>query len=160
MDRVGIKLWAKEKTRSNKWNIWKGFLAIFAASLGLSFIALLLFSVMIDIGGSSYYDTFTFMDLAVTVGVFALYFLVIGFSVNIYRYIKKIVQEDIADLNELRAPIGQYFKQGFGVLAVGLICVLGTLAFVVPGIILGLGLSMTPYPVSYTHLTLPTNREV
>ena len=121
MDRVGIKLWAKEKTRSNKWNIWKGFLAIFAASLGLSFIALLLFSVMIDIGGSSYYDTFTFMDLAVTVGVFALYFLVIGFSVNIYRYIKKIVQEDIADLNELRAPIGQYFKQGFGVLAVGLI---------------------------------------
>ena len=145
MDRVGIKLWAKEKTRSNKWNIWKGFLAIFAASLGLSFIALLLFSVMIDIGGSSYYDTFTFMDLAVTVGVFALYFLVIGFSVNIYRYIKKIVQEDIADLNELRAPIGQYFKQGFGVLAVGLICVLGTLAFVVPGIILGLGLSMTPY---------------
>lgn len=38
MDRVGIKLWAKEKTRSNKWNIWKGFLAIFAASLGLSFI--------------------------------------------------------------------------------------------------------------------------
>ena len=57
--------------------------AIFAASLGLSFIALLLFSVMIDIGGSSYYDTFTFMDLAVTVGVFALYFLVIGFSVNI-----------------------------------------------------------------------------
>lgn len=25
MDRVGIKLWAKEKTRSNKWNIWKGF---------------------------------------------------------------------------------------------------------------------------------------
>ena len=41
MDRVGIKLWAKEKTRSNKWNIWKGFLAIFAASLGLSFIALL-----------------------------------------------------------------------------------------------------------------------
>lgn len=50
MDRVGIKLWAKEKTRSNKWNIWKGFLAIFAASLGLSFIALLLFSVMIDIG--------------------------------------------------------------------------------------------------------------
>ena len=43
------------------------------------------------------------MDLAVTVGVFALYFLVIGFSVNIYRYIKKIVQEDIADLNELRA---------------------------------------------------------
>ena len=138
MDRVGIKLWAKEKTRSNKWNIWKGFLAIFAASLGLSCIALLLFSVMIDIGGSSYYDTFTFMDLAVTVGVFALYFLVIGFSVNIYRYIKKIVQEDIADLNE-------YFKQGFGVLAVGLICVLGTLAFVVPGIILGLGLSMTPY---------------
>ena len=94
MDRVGIKLWAKEKTRSNKWNIWKGFLAIFAASLGLSFIALLLFSVMIDIGGSSYYDTFTFMDLAVTVGVFALYFLVIGFSVNIYRYIKKIVQEE------------------------------------------------------------------
>lgn len=90
MDRVGIKLWAKEKTRSNKWNIWKGFLAIFAASLGLSFIALLLFSVMIDIGGSSYYDTFTFMDLAVTVGVFALYFLVIGFSVNIYRYIKKL----------------------------------------------------------------------
>ena len=139
MDRVGIKLWAKEKTRSNKWNIWKGFLAIFAASLGLSFIVLLLFSVMIDIGGSSYYDTFTFMDLAVTVGVFALYFLVIGFSVNIYRYIKKIVQEDIADLNELRAPIGQYFKQGFGVLGVGLICVLGTLAFVVPGIILGLG---------------------
>ena len=122
MDRVGIKLWAKEKTRSNKWNIWKGFLAIFAASLGLSFIVLLLFSVMIDIGGSSYYDTFTFMDLAVTVGVFALYFLVIGFSVNIYRYIKKIVQEDIADLNELRAPIGQYFKQGFGVLGVGLIC--------------------------------------
>ena len=55
------------------------------------------------------------------------------------------MQEDIADLNELRAPIGQYFKQGFGVLAVGLICVLGTLAFVVPGIILGLGLSMTPY---------------
>ena len=41
MDRVGIKLWAKEKTRSNKWNIWKGFLAIFAASLGLSFIVLL-----------------------------------------------------------------------------------------------------------------------
>ena len=40
MDRVGIKLWAKEKTRSNKWNIWKGFLAIFAASLGLSFIAI------------------------------------------------------------------------------------------------------------------------
>ena len=145
MDRVGIKLWAKEKTRSNKWNIWKGFLAIFAASLGLSFIALLLFSVMIDIGGSSYYDTFTFMDLAVTVGVFALYFLVIGFSVNIYRYIKKIVQEDIADLNELRAPIGQYFKQGFGVLAVGLICVLGTLVFVFPGIIVGIGLSMTPY---------------
>ena len=38
MDRVGIKLWAKEKTRSNKWNIWKGFLAIFAASLGLSLL--------------------------------------------------------------------------------------------------------------------------
>ncbi len=88
MDRVGIKLWAKEKTRSNKWNIWKGFLAIFAASLGLSFIALLLFSVMIDIGGSSYYDTFTFMDLAVTVGVFALYFLVIGFQ-SIYIVISK-----------------------------------------------------------------------
>lgn len=49
MDRVGIKLWAKEKhDRIN--GIFGRFLAIFAASLGLSFIALLLFSVMIDIG--------------------------------------------------------------------------------------------------------------
>lgn len=145
MERKEIKLWAREKTRFNKWNIWKGYLTIIGLTLLLIFIALLVFSIIFDISGSSYYSSITLSDMVIFVAMVALYIFIIGFATSIYRYIKIIITDDIADLNNLKVSISQYFKQGLGGLAVALACMLGTLAFIIPGFILILGLAMTPY---------------
>lgn len=145
MDRVAIKLWAKEKARNNKWNVWKGCLVICGVSFGFSIIATLLLSIVLYLGGSADYESFNLIDIAAMIGFFAIYIMVIGFSMNIYRYLKRIVQDGVADLNELKISLGHCFKLGLGNFAVIVICMLGFLALIVPGIILILGLSMVPY---------------
>ncbi|MFQ7170829.1 MAG: hypothetical protein ACLRQF_01180 [Thomasclavelia ramosa] len=60
MDRVGIKLWAKEKHDRINGIFGKVFSYICGFTRTFFYCFITIFSNY-DIGGSSYYDTFTFM---------------------------------------------------------------------------------------------------
>lgn len=151
MDRKEIKLWAKERTRGNKWNVWMGYLTVTLANFVMGFTLMILFALVVYAVDPIYSDSFTPMEYAMLVTMFVLYVFAMGFSVSVYNYVKRIVIDNNANLSNLKASITQYFKQGFGVLLMGIIIAFGLFAFVIPGIYLMMAFAMVPYLLSTNH---------
>lgn len=151
MERVAIKKWAKQKTKTNKWNIWKAFLKIFLITMLMIFLLILIIGFMYSFSSNSYADALTFIDMIFLVMIFTCCFFIIGYSTSMYRYFKIIVKDDVANLRVLNIPVAQCLKQALGFFAVTFVCILGMMAFIIPGFILAFGLSMTPYLLANYH---------
>ena len=145
MERKEIKLWAKEKTRNNKWNVWKGYLIVWAIAFLVAFAVSLVSITLYGLTNAGYETSLTISDVLLLVVMAGMYIFISGLETSTYRYLNGIVEYDEADLNSLKATPKQYFKQGLGILLMSLAVMLGMIALIIPGFILFLGLNMVPY---------------
>ena len=168
---------SNSEIRGISWNQLKGNWGVPIAAIILYFIITTLISYIpipgttIDMSETGLYDEELF-GLPLYYGYeFQLPILSIllsgALTIGLATFFLKIARNKEADISNLFDGFKQFIQAFLAYILVAIITLLGTLCFIIPGIIASLGLGMTYYimadnrgiscvAVSYTHLTLPT----
>ncbi len=135
MSRVEIKNWAKEKIKGNKLNLWKGILLyaliVWIATLIVSYLSASLQNLII---------TLVLMIL--------ILFVVSPLSFGICYFFKNFVSNNTTEIGDITGTYSDTLKITSLTILIAIICGIGSLLLVIPGIILSFGLSIVPYVYS------------
>lgn len=143
MDRVKIKEEAKAKIKGKLWPIWKAFLVVGLISL--------LVTVPGIIAGVALGKNHIVSSILTIAGTLISPIFIVGLTLYIIKFVRNQNYE-LKDLWKFMPDIIHIFVVSF---LVGLSVALGTLLLIIPGIIIGLGLTFCNHILAdpdYSHL--------